>query len=223
MANGEDVARASIPTPPPEELLVPQRLPDGTSVFAARARHSRARSAPRDPAHDRLTAPTWTVWRLSTIDGGTCYRAYYRGSGCPPLGYEQTEPMAGSLASGSNPMLLARRRSDEPSPLSSSATRTEAPDGSRPPTDVALTEVRPEHYPRGHRLKLVIALDRNGRELQQQEVRDDVSTGTYPCDAGDEIDIGLGRDDLPMRERAPVGGARSSSPATSMRAQDRGE
>src|SRR6185295_14190901 len=35
-ANGEDVARASIPLPTPDELIVPQRLPDGTSVSLPR-------------------------------------------------------------------------------------------------------------------------------------------------------------------------------------------
>ena len=34
--NGDDVARASIPLPAPDELDVPQRLPDGTSVFLPR-------------------------------------------------------------------------------------------------------------------------------------------------------------------------------------------
>ena len=82
---------------------MPQRLPDGTSVFLPR-------KALAAKAHrvTELTTENGThvaVWTLPTTDGGTCY-VYNRGSGCPPPGYEQTEPMAASLASGSNPMLL---------------------------------------------------------------------------------------------------------------------
>ncbi|HXQ87283.1 MAG TPA: hypothetical protein VN746_11455 [Gaiella sp.] len=184
-ANGEDVARASIPTPPPDELLVPQRLPDGTSVFLPR-------KALAAKAHrvTQLTTENGThvaVWTLPTTDGGTCY-VYNRGSGCPPLGYEQTEPMAASLASGSNPILLLAQVT--PAVASVELRYEDGSTGRITPTDgFALTEVRPEHYPRGHRLKLVIALDRNGRELQRQTF-DTSSTGTYPCEK--PVDIGKG-------------------------------
>lgn len=184
-ANGEDVARASIPLPAPDELDVPQRLPDGTTV-------SLPRKARADKAHrvTELTTENGTrvaLWTLPTTDGGTCY-VYNRGSGCPPPGYEQTEPMAVSLASGSNPMLLLAQVTPA---VASVELRYE--DGSTEqitPTDgFVLTEVRPAHYPRGHRLKLVIALDRDGQELQRQTF-DTSSTGTYPCEK--PVDIGKG-------------------------------
>jgi hypothetical protein len=184
-AEGHDVARASIPLPAPDELDVPQRLPDGTSV-------SLPRKALAAKAH-RVTEITTengtrvTLWTLPTTDGGTCY-VYSRGSGCPPPGYEQTEPMAASLASGSNPILLLGQVTPA---VASVELRFE--DGSIErvtPTDgFVLTEVRPAHYLRGHRLKFVIALDRDGQELQRQTF-DTSSTGTYPCEK--PVDIGKG-------------------------------
>ena len=164
---------------------MPQRLPDGTSVFLPR-------KALAAKAHrvTELTTENGThvaVWTLPTTDGGTCY-VYNRGSGCPPLGYEQTEPMAASLASGSNPILLLAQVT--PAVASVELRYEDGSTGRITPTDgFALTEVRPEHYPRGHRLKLVIALDRNGRELQRQTF-DTSSTGTYPCEK--PVDIGKG-------------------------------
>lgn len=184
-ANGDDVARASIPLPAPDELDVPQRLPDGTSIFLPR-------KALAAKAHrvTELTTENGThvaVWTLPTTDGGTCY-VYNRGSGCPPPGYEQTEPLGASLASGSNPMLFLGQVTPV---VASVELRYE--DGSseriRPTDGFVLTEVRPAHYPRGHRLALAIAYDRDGRELQRQTF-DTRSTGTYPCEK--PVDIGKG-------------------------------
>ena len=59
----------------------------------------------------------------------------------------------------------------------------------RPTDGFVLTEVRAAHYPRGHRLALAIAYDRDGRELQRQTF-DTRSTGTYPCEK--PVDIGKG-------------------------------
>ena len=58
-----------------------------------------------------------------------------------------------------------------------------------PADGFVLAEVRPAHYPRGHRLALVVALDQNGQELQRQTF-DTSSTGTYPCEK--PVDIGKG-------------------------------
>jgi len=184
-AKGNDVARAAIPTPPPDELIVPQRLPDGTSV-------SLPRKALATKAH-RVTELTTengtrvTVWTLPTADGGTCY-VYPRGNGCRPAGYEQPEPMEVSLASGGNPMLFFGQVTSAVSAVElrfedGSSERVKAIDG------FVLTEVRPGHYARGDRLELVIALDRGGQELQRQTF-DTRSTGTYPCEK--PVDIGSG-------------------------------
>ena len=128
------------------------------------------------------------VWTLPTTDGGTCY-VYNRGSGCPPPGYEQTEPMAASLASGSNPMLFLAQVTPV---VASVELRYE--DGSseriRPTDGFVLTEVRPAHYPRGHRLALVDRLT-TGTDASSSDRRSTQrSTGTYPCEK--PVDIGKG-------------------------------
>lgn len=184
-AKGHDLARSSIPIPPPEELIVPQRLPDGTSV-------SLPRKALAAKAHrvTELTSENGTriaVWALRSTDGGTCY-VYPRGNGCRPAGYQQTEPIEASLASGGNPMLLFGQVTP-----AVAAIELRYEDGSseqvRPIDGFVLTEVRPAHYRRGYRLQLVIALDQDGRELQRQTF-DTRSTGTYPCEK--PVDVGRG-------------------------------
>lgn len=184
-AKGDDVVRAAIPLPAPDELDVPQRLPDGTTVSLPRkAVTAKARRVTELTTENGTRV---TLWTLPMTDGGTCY-VYSRGSGCPPPGFEQTEPMAASLASGSNPVLLLAQVTPA---VAYVELRYE--DGSTEriaPTDgFVLTEVRPAHYLRGHRLALVVALDRQGKELQRQAF-DTRATGTYPCEK--PVDIGNG-------------------------------
>lgn len=127
------------------------------------------------------------VWTLPTTDGGTCF-IYNRGNGCRPAGYEQTAPMEVGLASGANPMLLFGQVTPA---VATVELRYE--DGSserlRPVDGFVLAEIRPVHYPRGHRLALAIAYDQDGQELQR-ETLDTRSPGTYPCEK--PVDIGKG-------------------------------
>ena len=94
---------------------------------------------------------------------------------------------AGSRAAA-NPMLLFGRVTPA---VATVELRYE--DGSseriRPVDGFVLAEVRPAHYPRGHRLALVVASDQDGQELQR-ETLDTTSTGTYPCEK--PVDIGKG-------------------------------
>jgi hypothetical protein len=55
------------------------------------------------------------------------------------------------------------------------------PSASRPSKASSCTRSRPSTYERAHRLELAIALDANGRVLEQQPFRTD-SPGVYPCE-----------------------------------------
>jgi hypothetical protein len=56
---------------------------------------------------------------------------------------------------------------------------------------MALYEIPPEHYPRGHRPDLLIARDANGNELARVKQETNVY-GSYPCKKPVPIPKGFG-------------------------------
>lgn len=128
-----------------------------------------------------------TLWVIPTRDGGRCY-VYNRGSGCPPAEYRQEIPMAAGLASGGRPVLFQGQVTDD---VETVELRFEDGTVERlcPVEGFVLREIRSEHYERGHRLELALALGGDGEVLQRHPFRTD-APGVYPCE--EPVDIGYG-------------------------------
>jgi len=141
-------------------------------------------------ARELLTLKTHTgaeaaLWVAPTKDGRRC--AWLRdtktsisfGGGCPPKD-SATHPLAVVTSQGSGVVLIwgGPVRED----VSSIEARYE--DGERAQIPVVeglvLYEIPPRHFPRGHRLELMIARDADGRELVRQK-RNTSTPGSYPC------------------------------------------
>lgn len=178
---GEEVARQNFRFPRPEDVLRSMRLPDGTIVsLPAKALVNQARKVIEIKMSNGQRR---AVWVMPSSDGGQCY-AYGGGSGCSS--HVGPDPLGAGLHGGATVLLAGQVRSD----VASYELHYE--DGTierlRPVEGFILHEITPEHYPRGHRLNRIRALDREGQELARQNV----STGpaTYPCER--PVDVGHG-------------------------------
>ena len=208
-ANGEDVARASIPAP---QLLAaqscPQRLPDGTSVFAS-AQGARRRAArvveldDRDGTHVAVwMLPIDRRWHLFRLQPGERLPA--------TAGYEQTAPMEVGARERQRIRCSSSAGSRPRSPRSSCSYEDESSGGVRPGR-----RVRPRRSPCPRTTRAAtasrssLASDQDGQRAPATRRSTQTSTGTYPCEK--PVDIWQGRHVLPVVERAPVGGARSMS------------
>jgi hypothetical protein len=183
-ADGRVLARQTFRLTPPQDVQPSVRLPDGQTAFLPRkAIVDQARKLIdfRSESGTRIT-----LWVMPSGDGGRCY-VYNRGYGCPPAGSE-THPLGAGVHGGARPVLIGGEvRSD----VATYELRYQ--DGTverlRPVEGFILHEIPARHYPRGHRLDRVRALDRNGEELARRAVRAD-ATGVYPCEV--PVDIGHG-------------------------------
>ena len=183
-ADGTVLARQTFQLTPPQEMERMVQLPDGQTAFLPKkAVVARARKL-IDFASQSGTRVT--LWVIPSTDGGRCY-VFNRGSGCPTPPAE-AHPLGAGLFGGGRPVLIAGEvRSDV------ATYELYYEDGVverlRPIEGFILHEISERHYQRGHRLNLVRALDREGRELARLRVRAD-ATGVYPCEK--PIDIGHG-------------------------------
>lgn len=181
---GEVLARQTFQLTPPSDIEGPVRLPDGQlASLPAKAIVDEARKLIDFRAENGQRV---TLWVMPTTEGGQCY-VFNRGYGCPRPGLDDAHPLGAALLGGGQPVLLGGQvRAD----VATYELRYE--DGTverlEPVEGFILHEIPPSHYPRGHRLELVRALDRDDKEL----ARIDVSTGSgiYPCEK--PVDIGHG-------------------------------
>ena len=211
-ANGEDVARASIPTPAPGRTRCPPAAARW-HVHLPPAQGARRQSPPRDRAHDRERHPRGG---LDTPDDRRRHLLRLQPRKRLPAARIRADRADGGVArKRQQPDAPPRRRSHPRSPRSSSATRTEASERIRPTDGFVLTEVRPAHYPRGHRLALVDRLRPGRARAPATDVRHNAARHVPVREARRHRQ---GRHVLPIVERAPVGGARSAHQvlATSM-------
>ena len=181
---GRILARQTFQLTPPQEVERLVRLPDGEIAFLPRkAIVERARKLIDFLSKSGVRV---TLWVIPSTDGGRCY-VFNRGSGCPTMQVE-AHPLGAGLHGGGRPVLIAGEvRSDV------ATYELHYEDGVverlRPIEGFILHEISERHYQRSHRLNLVRALDREGRELARLPVRAD-ATGVYPCEK--PIDIGHG-------------------------------
>jgi hypothetical protein len=179
---GKVVARQTFQLTPRQDIERVVELPDGqTTSLPRKAIVERARKVIDFQSEGGTRV---TLWVMPSADGGRCY-AFSRSSGCPTA---EADPLGAGLLGGERPVLIGGEvRSD----VATYELRYE--DGAierlRPVQGFILHEISERHYRRGHRLNLVRALDREGRELARQNVRAD-ATGVYPCEK--PIDIGHG-------------------------------
>lgn len=178
---GEEVARQNFRFPRPEDVLRSMRLPDDTIVtLPAKALAEQARKV----VEIRMSnGQRRAVWVMPASDGEQCY-VFGGGSGCS--GNVEPVPLGAGLQGGATVLLAGRVRSD----VAIYELRYE--DGTierlNPVEGFILHEITPEHYPRGHRLDRVRALDREGQELARQSIG--TGAALYPCQR--PIDIGHG-------------------------------
>jgi hypothetical protein len=177
------LARQTFQLTPPQEVERPVRLPDGQTAFLPRkAIVERARKLIDFEAE---TGTRVTLWVIPTTDGGRCH-VFNRGYGCPPPGSE-AHPLGAALLGGGEPVLIGGEVSPEVA-----VYELRYQDGNvervRPVEGFVLHEIPVSHYPRGNRLELVRALDRDGKEVARHAVFD--GSGVYPCKK--PVDIGHG-------------------------------
>jgi hypothetical protein len=186
-ASGKTVLRSDLSLPyvrSPADVERPVRLPDGQEAFLPR-------KAIISRAHKLIEIRTEgggreTVWIIPARDGGKCY-VFSRSFGCAPPGSHA--PLLGAgLNGGSSPILFAGEVRED---VATYELHYEdgATERVHPVENFILHEILSSHYPRGHRLELVIARARDGHELGRQDIRTDVG-GVYPCKK--PVDIGHG-------------------------------
>lgn len=182
--SGRVLARQTFRLTPPQDIQQSVRLPDGqTALLPRKAIVAQARRLIDFVSEKEARV---TLWVMPSRDGGRCY-AYSRSFGCSPAGSE-AHPLGAGLHGGARPVLIGGQvRRDV------ATYELHYQDGDverlRPIEGFILHEISERHYPRGHRLDLVRALDRNGEEIARLAVRAD-ATGVYPCET--PIDIGHG-------------------------------
>jgi hypothetical protein len=173
--DGKTLARQTFRLTPPADVERAVELPDGQIAhLPAKAIVEQARKLIDFRAENGRRV---TLWLIPTKDGGRCY-AHSRGSGCPPRPLDVS--MAAALHSGGRPVLFGAQVRDEVT-----VVELRYEDGVvervHPVEGFILHELAPEHYRRGHRLELAVALDASGRVLERQPFRT-ASPGVYPCD-----------------------------------------
>jgi hypothetical protein len=180
---GKVLARQTFQLTPPQDIERVVQLPDGqTSLLPRKAIVARARKLIDFQSEGGTRV---TLWVMPSTDGGRCY-VFDRGSGCPSQA--DADPLGAGLLGGGRPLLIGGEvRSD----VATYELRYQ--DGVverlRPVQGFILHEISGRHYQRGHRLNLVRALDREGRELARLRVHPE-ATGVYPCEK--PVDIGHG-------------------------------
>jgi hypothetical protein len=173
--DGTTLARQTFRLTPAGDVERAVELPDGQMAhLPAKALVEQARKVIDFRAENGRRV---TLWVIPTQDGGRCY-AHNRGGGCPPRPLDV--PMAAGLHSGGRPVLFGAHVRDEVA-LVELRYEDGAVERVRPVEGFILHELTAEHYQRGHRLELAIALDVTGRVLERQPFRTD-SPGVYPCE-----------------------------------------
>jgi hypothetical protein len=128
------------------------------------------------------------VWLVPRAGGDPPCYVFERGRDCIPKGFEAS-PLGAGMHGGAQPVLVAGQvRSD----VATYELHFEDGDAARvtPVEGFVLYEIPPSHYPRGHRLDRIRALDRNGVVIQQQAIIRPDAPGVYPC--AKPVDIGYG-------------------------------
>jgi hypothetical protein len=123
-----------------------------------------------------------SLWVAPTADGRSCYWLRYGqggfGGGCPAR--ESERPFGLGRSQGDGVVLLWG------GPLRQDIAEVEVryQDGERDLVRVAegmaLWELRPAHFPRGHRAKMLTARDAEGHAVARQRLETD-NPGEYPC------------------------------------------
>lgn len=130
----------------------------------------------------------WTLVVAPAPDDRTCF-AYERGGGCispqhPPviggMGVQPGEAVNVCCAVAENVATVELRYED------GDRTRLEPKDG------FLLYVIPSQHYTSGHRLQELAWLDADGHELAARSVKTD-QRGIYPCQKGEEIELGYGQ------------------------------
>jgi hypothetical protein len=122
------------------------------------------------------------LWVAPTADGRSCYWLRYGsggfGGGCPAK--SSLRPFGLGQSQGSGVVLLW----GGPLPQDIAEVQIRYQDGERDLVRVvdgmALWEIGPAHFPRGHRPELLTARDAAGRDVARQRLPTD-NVGAYPC------------------------------------------
>jgi hypothetical protein len=113
-----------------------------------------------------------------------------RSSGCPPPTTPSLRPneVAAGLLGGGAPILFEGQVGAAVAKVELHFQDGEV-DRLQPVNGFVLTEIRSQHWARGHRLDQITGMDRSGGEISRQAF-DPTAVGTYPCDK--PVDIGRG-------------------------------
>jgi len=181
-SDGTEVARQTFPVPRPEDVLRTMRLPDGTTTsLPARALVKRARKVIEIRMENGTRRAAWV---MPASDGEQCY-VFGGGSGCTIRGVKP-HPLGAGLQGGPTVLLAGLVRPDvavyELRYQDGTVERLEPVEG------FILHEITSDHYPRGHRLEHIRALDGDGDVLAQQNIG--TGAAIYPCER--PVDIGHG-------------------------------
>ena len=129
------------------------------------------------------------LWVAPSRTGGTCFWTN-QANGCPrPGGESPAQPPLGLGFSGGTHVTLCCT-------VGRDVARVEArfEDGDRvelaPKEGYLVWPVPSRHYPRGHRLVELVALDSSGRQIATQPVKTDTA-GLYPCSAPKKLGYGV--------------------------------
>jgi hypothetical protein len=140
------------------------------------------------------------LWTAPTADGRTCHwlrsgESGGFGGGCPPKGVERPVLGVGQSQGGGVVLLWGG-----PARADVAEIEVRYEDGERAVVPVvegmALYEIPPEHFPRGHRPNLLIARAADGRELARRR-QETNAYGAYPCKHPVAIPHGYGETACP--------------------------
>lgn len=183
-SGGNVVARQRFELTKAGDIERPVQLPDGElTSLPVKAIVEKARLL---ISFETSTGDRVKLWKMPTTEGGHCW-VFDRGGGCPPVDWRQGVPLVAGIAGG-RPVLFRAEVLAEVA-----VVELQFEDGTverlRPVEGFVLAEIRPENYPRGHRLEFAIARSEDGRVLERQRFRPE-SPGVYPCER--PVDIGRG-------------------------------
>lgn len=133
------------------------------------------------------------LWVAPRRGGGQCHWLMSDGrpgreQGCPPPNTEPQPDIAAGLLSGSAPILLEGEVGASVATLEldyrdGDVQRLQAVEG------FVMGEIPSRHWPRGHRLYELVALDAEGREISRRPFATE-TPGTYPC--VEQVELGAG-------------------------------